>query len=152
MGCDIHFYVEVRRGNMWRPADRWVLKSNNHRPEVYGKYRLCIPYEELFYTGRNYILFAMLANVRNEVEDNLVIPIDDPRGLPDDACPEILDEVTVDHHSHSYLYLHELLDAKNIYKSIMRESGFNRTVDRMKALSDSDAEYDDVRCVFWFDN
>lgn len=97
MGCDIHMYAEIRTS----PTGSWeVLNDDN------------------LYDGRNYSLFAMLADVRNGVgfagSDTgvPVTPIDKPRGLPDDVSPAIRkesDDWGVDGHSHSFFTLAELL-------------------------------------------
>lgn len=69
--------------------------------------------------GRNYNWFAILADVRNgsgfagcDTGDKFT-PIAMPRGLPDDASPEIKresDQWGVDGHSHSWFTLREILD------------------------------------------
>lgn len=62
-------------------------------------------------TDRNYMLFSVLADVRNY--SDRVKPIDLPRGLPDDVSLEVKrksDYDGVDGHSHSWLTLRELLD------------------------------------------
>lgn len=59
------------------------------------------------YSGRNYNLFAMLADVRNRFDINGRAP----RGVPTDATAEYLEEVEEwggDGHSHSWLTLAEL--------------------------------------------
>lgn len=94
MGCDIHFYVEVKQDDgTWFPCD--------------GD----------FYDGRNYDLFAILADVRNGVGfagiktgDGFNV-IAEPRGLPDDVSNDILQESEdwgCDGHSHSWLTVAEL--------------------------------------------
>ena len=63
--------------------------------------------------GRNYTVFALLADVRNGYG---LDPIVDPRGLPKDVSKEIKDESDewgVDGHSHSHLTLKELMVAKS---------------------------------------
>lgn len=74
---------------------------------------------DFLYSDRNYVLFAALAGVRNglgvagvDTGDPLT-PVDEPRGLPTDVSDEVAKEETewgCDGHSHSYLYLQELLD------------------------------------------
>ena len=93
MGCDIHLYVERRENGQWVSADKWT-------PNPY--------YENRFYTGRNYELFAMLADVRNS---GGITPIAAPRGLPADVSPEVKgesDRWASDGHSHSWLTIAEL--------------------------------------------
>lgn len=125
MGCDIHLFVEVRDG-----ADKpWRLQTVKWLSENDGKVE-----EEVGYHQRNYDVFAMLANVRNgsgfagcDTGDGFV-PISEPRGWPDDVCPELLqirdyeysdekyDAIRAAHgtgwagdHSFSYVTLAELL-------------------------------------------
>lgn len=74
-------------------------------------------YEGWLYSGRNYNLFAILANVRNGrgfagVETGAGFnPIDSPRGLPEDYSDEVQDYLGEgDYHSISYIYLRELIE------------------------------------------
>jgi len=78
-----------------------------------------IPYGNRIYSGRNYDLFGMLANVRNGVGFAGIVtgtgftPISMPKGLPNDVSPivkSLSDSWEGDGHSHSYLTLRELLD------------------------------------------
>ncbi len=72
-----------------------------------------------YYDGRNYNLFAILADVRNgrgfagiKTGDGFN-PIAPPRGLPDDVSPEVKaesDSWSCDGHSHSHFTLREILD------------------------------------------
>lgn len=118
MGCDIHCSVEVKKDGVWvshtplvdnpwynddRPEDKWNTKQ----------------VEEGGYDGRNYSLFAILADVRNgsgfagvKTGDGF-IPISDPKDLPEDAGAVIRqksDDYGGDGHSHSWLTLTEMLD------------------------------------------
>lgn len=113
MGCDIHFYVEARKDRSWSSADRWThdLYGEGSGPGV--------AFEDRFYNGRNYDLFAILADVRNGIGFagidtgdgfNVIAP---PRGLPADASPEVRaasEEWGCDGHSRSYFTVKELLD------------------------------------------
>lgn len=81
MGCDIHLYVEARENGVW------VEKKGD------------------FYDGRNYNLFSVLAGVRNRHE---IIPICEPRGLPEDVSESVREDECYDH-SHSWLTLAELM-------------------------------------------
>lgn len=99
MGCDIHFFVEVRKDGKWVTADTW--ETDDEFPYVSWRKR--------FYDGRNYNLFAVLAGVRNYFG---IAPIADQRGVPDDACSEYKAHTGyygTDGHSHSWLTLAELL-------------------------------------------
>lgn len=117
MGCDIHLYVEKRNveGN-WLAVDKFTRDEPNEEGEV-G--RLGVNYHERFYNGRNYNLFAILADVRNGrgfagcKTGEGFNPIAAPRGVPDDASAEykeVVEQWDCDGHSHSYHTLRQLLD------------------------------------------
>ena len=100
MGCDIHIYVEKKVNGKWECIDD-LKKDEDGFFEIKG---------EEIYHGRNYILFALLANVRNY---SGVEPISEPKGLPvdlSDQVKEISDIWIGNSHSHSYLTLQELLN------------------------------------------
>lgn len=119
MGCDIHAYIEVKENEEWKHYD-WRNQF------IDGKYSDGSPsydYSKMMdyplYIGRNYDLFAILANVRNGRGFAGILtgtgfkPIDMPRGLPQDVCKEvqeISDGWDVDGHSHSWLLLKELIE------------------------------------------
>jgi hypothetical protein len=115
MGCDIHFYVQKQMNCVWVSADRW---EPNKYADDEGEPKLAIPYEKRFYSGRNYDLFGILADVRNgrgfaglDTGDGFV-PIDDPRGLPVDVSEPVKadsDRWDGDGHSHSWFTVAELL-------------------------------------------
>lgn len=126
MGCDIHFYVEVKEDGEWKNynwrEDCWELDENG-KPVVLsysdGATYQKTDYDKLFshplYVDRNYSVFSILANVRNgygfagcDTGDGFV-PIDRPRGLPKDVSREVKRESYYGH-SHSYLTIQELLD------------------------------------------
>lgn len=110
MGCDIHFYVEhLDEDGDWRlahkPEVKYAGKEYQYEANYYG------------YDGRNYDLFAVLADVRNGVGFAGVVTgqklpiIDDPRGLPDDVTQVVAEESEewgIDGHSHSWFTLREL--------------------------------------------
>lgn len=113
MGCDIHFYVEKKNKETgaWESPETWVKKYEDCGPMV----------DKSYYDGRDYNLFAMLANVRNgysfagcDTGDGFVpITGKDPRGLPDDVSPEVAaqaEEWDCDGHSHQYLTVHDILN------------------------------------------
>lgn len=112
VGCDIHFFVERRNGDgTWHTADAW-------EPDEYEPNRIRVPYEKSFCHDRSYSLFSILANVRNgygfagvDTGDGF-LPIAEPRGMPNDASPEVAAEAESwdgDGHSHSYFTVAELL-------------------------------------------
>lgn len=85
MGCDIHTMIE------WK--DRFGLWNNAGEADLY----------------RDYELFAVLAGVRNDCG---IVPIAEPRGVPEDACGEYeawQEAYGGDGHSHSWVTLAELI-------------------------------------------
>lgn len=86
MGCDIHPFFERKVKGIWEPA------------------------EGDFFDRRNYNVFAFLAGVRRSELD--VVPISEPRGLPDDVSTSIrleFERWSGDIHSVSWLMIDELL-------------------------------------------
>lgn len=130
MGCDIELFVERRAGfgKPWEPVAVKSACSSRHPDGAKGCHWCRGTGLEIGYNTRSYLTFSHLAGVRN-YED--VIPIDKPRGLPDDMS-ELLQRVSRDYlstdecdaiteeygeswlgdHSHSWLTLTEL-DAHN---------------------------------------
>lgn len=108
------------------PADRKMLMSSSDEmskeivftqeemERFYGDCDCCDNTRQMcwsvFYGGRNYTLFSILAGVRNYDE---LEPISPPRGIPEDASVDYLEEVNRlegDGHSHSWFTLKEILD------------------------------------------
>ncbi len=177
MGCDIHFYTEVKTTNYkyHGPRDenelsenrdsnldhvldnkdikpRWIT-TDTWEQEDDGSWS--ISYDKRFYSGRNYFLFSVLADVRNGYN---ITPLSDPRGIPNDCCYPIkfISEYwNGDGHSHSYFTLKELMDidwSKYEDRGIGSGNwldGFKNSINKMKLLSD---DPNNVRCVFFFDN
>ena len=138
MGCDIHLYVEVKEKEKW-VAYRGEMDNPDYDPDGYSWHRHetltqlkprwerdddeDFILESVFYSGRNYDLFAILANVRNGYGFagcdtgngfNPILGRENPaRGLPEDASPEVTRESVSwdgDGHSHNWLTVQELLD------------------------------------------
>lgn len=131
MGCDIHFYVEKKTDQGWEmvsPPDSCKFHWSEKYDYKYVQWKEIEENGKIFYIkendikwdlGRNYDLFAQLANVRNgsgfagcDTGDGFS-PIDMPRGMPDDISEEINQERYewgVDGHSDSHLLLKELLE------------------------------------------
>lgn len=115
MGCDIHIHVETKKNGQWKKVGN--VFDNPYYDEKYGKESWNYKKTDSPYGGRNYDLFAILANVRNgngfagyDTGDGF-IPMDMPRGLPKDVTQTIKnksEEWGVDGHSHSYFNLQEL--------------------------------------------
>lgn len=104
MGCDIHLYVERRVNGVWESADMWIIEPD------YGDDIVEVPYESKFYKGRNYHLFAVLADVRNYLD---LPSISNPRGLPDDITENprrISDSEPEFFHTRSWLTLAEIFE------------------------------------------
>lgn len=134
MGCDIHLFVEVKdEDGVWQSADTWVEEAEEDEDaegNVVAKgTRKEVDYKASFYHGRNYNLFAILANVRNGVGfagcdlGNGFNYIAEPRGLPDDATENVVacsERWGVDGHSHSYFTVQELLNFDWTQTSILR--------------------------------
>jgi hypothetical protein len=114
MGCDIHIHAEVKRGEAWEKVGA-IFKNDYYDPERPSKtdsdgYTWNPKYTDEPYDGRNYRLFAILADVRNY--DGWK-PISSPRGLPEDVSPGIKEKSDgwdCDGHSHTFFTLKELLD------------------------------------------
>ncbi|MHA1286396.1 MAG: hypothetical protein ACTSPB_03215 [Candidatus Thorarchaeota archaeon] len=123
MGCDIHMYVEVKKNDLWEKAGK-IFDYPYYDPDAPSQigedgYEWNPRKTDEPYMGRNYDLFAILANVRNGYgfagipTGRGFKPIDMPRGLPRDVSKEIKklsDEWGLDGHSHSYFTLKEILD------------------------------------------
>lgn len=164
MGCDCHFYTErwTSSNNYQGPRDISADRNSKIEEIIEG-----IPVEERWisadtweiddgywvaneiYDNRNYYLFAILADVRN---DGSVESIDYPRGIPDD-CSSGYSYITKqwgsDGHSHSYFTLKELLEVDwNLYEK-EHITEFLETIEKMKSIDDN---HEKVRCVFFFDN
>ena len=104
VGTDIHFYVERKVNGKWVTCDTWNPQYREWDPDHPG-----IPPEKRFYDNRNYDLFDILARGRTG-ENSELVPISEPRGIPDDICPEIQRELYYYEHTGSWLLLKELLD------------------------------------------
>ena len=69
MGCDIHLYIEYKNKKVAFDG----YKDNWHS---FGK---------SINTGRNYAMFALMANVRNYYSDGKLPVLVEPRGIPEDV-------------------------------------------------------------------
>lgn len=163
MGCDIHIYVEKKiyknfdrtsREFYWISADKWTKNPMALFYPEEGVSEWHVKSEDCIYTSRNYLLFTVLAGVRNTVG---VVPISEPRGLPENVSNEIRlisDEEGQDAHSHSWLLGSEVLDYD--WDQEIRENGVTYTYrqccnDLLTALTEL-GNPQDFRIVFWFDN
>lgn len=128
MGCDIHIVVERRNSaGEWERVfppkearDPWLVENAGKHPDGWYEKRAAVTW----YGGRNYVLFGVLANVRNGygfagiATGNSVVPISEPRGFPQDMSEGVRalaeergheDDVWLGDHSHTWLTLDEVL-------------------------------------------
>ena len=110
MGCDIHAHIEYRRvDRVGRRLPRRGLPSWRQYASLN--------------VNRNYALFSVLANVRNERGNDIVIePVSMPKELPVDLSWAVKDEFErhwkADAHSCSWLSLEDLRRAQEIYAKV----------------------------------
>lgn len=91
--------------------------------------------------GNNNNLFALFADVDN---DDDIIPISFPKGLPADCSQNTLDLIVVDNNYFcSFLTLKEIVDYK-----IPDVASFYDIINIVERYDDCD--YENVRFVFWF--
>ena len=108
MGCDIHCGIEAKqKDGSWK-----FLSPTTTEDGVFG-----LDWKQAPYDSRNYELFAFLADVRQEYDEEdhpLIEPICPPKGVPDDASEvwkQIVKQWGADGHSHTHFTLMELLEA-----------------------------------------
>jgi hypothetical protein len=149
MGCDIHMCVEILKDNKWHNIDYF-------KRDIESGETTYVP----IWSDRCYGLFSILANVRN---DDNIIPISEPKGLPDDISSltqEVYDYWEEDAHSKSYLLLSELKKYdKNKLSEYPTEKNFDDLIHRLEIRHNENWKsgmdvYPDnnIRIVFWFDN
>lgn len=112
MGCDIHIFTEYKTNGQWQLATPFIKTVNEESDNKFIRE---------IYPHRNYELFSALADVRNE---NHIVPIDMPRGLPDDVCDDIFHEFKswgMNAHSDSYVYVRELYEYRDNFKETVRK-------------------------------
>ena len=142
MGCDIHAFIEKQI----KPDGHWQSRK-----------------EEL-YIGRDYDLFALLADVRNY---HSIPAIALPKGIPNNSSQRIQKEYArwdSDAHSASYLTasaLHNQISTlgKNKIESLLLSqtaSWVNWVKEPLIPIYEALIKYhpipEQVRLVFWFDN
>lgn len=143
VGTDIHPVLQVKKDGEWKTVDLGM--------EPQGRWKNTI------YDGRNYVLFSILAGVRDAWD---IVPIAEPKDLPDDFHFEGQAFEVVGDHSYSWLTLQEImdynwdqiLDADNellSYRSLCSDF-CEQAIPKMIALADGD--WETVRIVFGFDS
>lgn len=137
MGCDIHMHYEIKSDEGWNSLNWRAEFAIGNYDDGSTKYNWDKLFESPFYVGRNYDLFAILADVRNgrgfagvKTGDGFN-PIDLPRGLPDDVSDDVRVESEgwgLDGHSRSWFLLTELLaadwDQRTNLQGIVSESEY----------------------------
>jgi len=144
MGCDIHMILEVKPAK----ATQFEMVGEMERDGDYIS-----PADR--YSGRNYNLFAVLADVRNgsgfagcDTGDRIE-PIAQPRGVPDDASPEYqawVKQWGVDGHSHSYHTLAQLLDYDWTLAKVSRGFLDLAAYDRWRGYNEKNGNSPDSYC------
>ena len=142
MGCDIHIglvhLVECGKWDRVRSYDKFSRLK-----------------EGIFVCrDRNYLLFALLADVRNS--DHLA-PFSYPRGLPFDVTEEVKEMVGEDNHSLSYFTFEELFrsDWDHVYPKTgrtYREELKDYYGHFQSVLEQIGSHPSEARMVFGFDN
>jgi hypothetical protein len=147
MGTDIHLWVEKQsKDGTWyavkgtnEPHLQWMIGIVNDKTTTSSKYWkerikevMAGTYQDWLYEGRNYDLFAILANVRNGrgfagIETGTGFDyIHDPRGFPDDVSDEVGDPSWG--HSASWLSAREIVefnwDQKTIQYGVVNEGQY----------------------------
>ena len=120
MGCDIHTRIEYQNekgdwlcGDFFR-INPYYSADDPYEADPYSVVGVC--------DGRNYELFAVLADVRNYSH---VPYIEEPRGFPDDACRRTRRDYMewgYDSHSPSWFTLKELIDYRKSAASTIKRS------------------------------
>lgn len=101
MGCDIHSFVEIRKGDKWECLKEAVFKLDEYDRKNTGATHTSTPFK-----CSNYGLFGFLANVRNY---SSVPPLVSRRGLPESPSDDVLCEAERDRHSFTWVTANELL-------------------------------------------
>lgn len=133
MGCDIHIYCEYRN----KATDmKWFNCDWYKRNLYYKKFddNYIEPKWECIhaYDGRDYILFGILAGVRNK--SNPIIS--EPRGIPNDIHKQTKKEYNnaikcMVYHSFSWLTIEELINYRDKYNKV-EISGYISSEDAYK--------------------
>ncbi len=161
MGCDIHLFAEAKKIQkkenlinilqFWKkPEVVWQTIENWEEPLVEGSF---YKVKNRFYSnGRNYNLFCALCGVRRH---QFIEPhhfISEPKGIPEDSCEEIKQQIEYwdsDGHSHNYNTLKELKEFDwSLYGNTTKDF-LDEVIPKLEAQQVPDT---DVRIVYFFDN
>jgi hypothetical protein len=163
MGCDIHSLAEKRSkyndySKEWEPILEPLFKADYYSDkEPIGAWNT--PYTLSPYERRNYEVFSVLSNTRN---DRDIKPIDEPRGYPDDmheVTKWYLENEDIIDHSPSWLTIDEILNypwdkTKSEYypgKTLADSaSSLLENIETLKRYAEE--ENCDVRIVFGYDS
>ena len=104
MGTDITMIAEVRGNGKWEMVTEKVFKNPWYDPKS-EYFKNQSKFTNVPFDIRNYNVFAMLANIRNENDIN---PISELKGFPEDLSKESKEHFFSSYGS--YLTLKELLD------------------------------------------
>lgn len=163
MGADIHSRAEAKWGDGWETIEDALWRAPYFRDDEPVDF-WNVPYTKEPFRGRNYALFALLADVRNYWD---ITPIDLPRGVPLDASKGWQTEVDYwgsDLHSMSWFTYDELKAVRQDLRgdvvfgdgtSESYEDLFGQVLDDVLAPVSRIAERDPkipIRFVFGFDN
>jgi hypothetical protein len=136
----------------------WVTMSMLDQSENYARENKWVN-DGLTWSSRSYNLFAALAGVRSY--DSGLIPISQPRGVPDDISPMVMQAFKgweLDGHTHSWLGLDEILKFKppagwdDNTRACWKEFVAGPVGLAKKLADEKNDSYKNWRWVFWFDN
>ena len=147
MGCDVHMLAEAKCRGEWAAIGR-VFEYEYFDPKrptyLYAysdgdEWESNKQYTMHPYTGRNYNLFAVLADVRNYEG---IVPLAQPRGLPEDVSLYVKkehDEWGCDGHSASWFTVDELIaydwDRVDIHSGIVTPAEYREFKDKGRPRS-----------------
>nr|QBK86130.1 MAG: hypothetical protein LCMAC101_07250 [Marseillevirus LCMAC101] len=151
MGCDIHIFVECKKSangeKRWVNVDKWKILPDYFDDSFEPTFEC-----EHLYADRNYYIFSILANVRN---DDRVKYISKPRGLPSNVSKIVNKEYTEDgaYHSCSWLTLDELKTFNKQNKQNILDPLINILQEKKESYDWMNGKRDSsLRIVFWFDS
>jgi hypothetical protein len=146
MGCDIHLHTEVKIGGTWHHYSHPSVEKSRE-------------------------LFVKMAGGKDEHDDPDIVPISEPRGLPDDIS--VITRIDHAHCGEGYTQAESWLSSAEIVQLFEWIEGGMGIRDRWKWCQENfglcfggywryihtdeehsgiPPEVEDVRFVFWFDN